>query len=305
MGQAGTDAPGTDPIAETEERALSRLAANRARSYYDAAEDEQDRDDYYTGVDWDAAPADVTAALHRLLEATHVRPLDYAPSEQLYPWVDLHPDGHLYNVYSGNRVDPEKVILADARIARERTERIAAAIRLRPTMSAGEVQAVAHAVESELHFNCEHVVPQSWFDRGEPMRGDLHHLFACEPKCNSKRGNIPYADLMDSKPVVTECGRVRGDASGFEPLTGKGAVARATLYFLVRYPGSVDERAAQQLQDALPTLLAWHASEPPGEYERHRNFAIREAQGDRNPLVDFPELVGRVDFTGGWTGLPR
>ncbi|HEX7164070.1 MAG TPA: hypothetical protein VF223_22875 [Trebonia sp.] len=48
---------------------------------------------------------------------THEHLLDYAPSEQLYPWVDLHYHGRLRNIYSGVRVDPEKVIGEDARIA--------------------------------------------------------------------------------------------------------------------------------------------------------------------------------------------
>jgi len=39
-----------------------------------------------------------------------------------------------------------------------------------------------------LIFNCEHVVPQSWFAKRKPVRGDLHHVFACEPGCNSFRG---------------------------------------------------------------------------------------------------------------------
>jgi endonuclease I len=50
---------------------------------------------------------------------------------------------------------------------------------------------------AELRFNCEHVVPQSWYAKAEPMRGDLHHLFACEPRCNSFRSNIPYFDFAD------------------------------------------------------------------------------------------------------------
>ncbi|MCE0446644.1 endonuclease [Streptomyces tricolor] len=41
-------------------------------------------------------------------------------------------------------------------------------------------------------------MPQSWFAKREPMRGDLHHLFACEPECNSFRGNIPYTDFPAS-----------------------------------------------------------------------------------------------------------
>jgi endonuclease I len=49
-------------------------------------------------------------------------------------------------------------------------------------------------VEEALPFNCEHVVPQSWFGKAEPMRGDLHHLFACESRCNSFRGNTPFTE---------------------------------------------------------------------------------------------------------------
>jgi endonuclease I len=46
-------------------------------------------------------------------------------------------------------------------------------------------------------------VPQSWYAKAEPMRGDLHHLFACEPRCNSFRSNIPYFDFADfSNPEV-------------------------------------------------------------------------------------------------------
>ena len=50
-------------------------------------------------------------------------------------------------------------------------------------------------LEASAPYNCEHVVPQSWFSKKEPMRGDLHHLFACESRCNSFRGNHAYFDF--------------------------------------------------------------------------------------------------------------
>ncbi|MEU9014913.1 hypothetical protein AB0D12_35245 [Streptomyces sp. NPDC048479] len=70
-----------------------------------------------------------------------------------------------------------------------------------------ELEAEFDALEASMPFYCEHVVPQSWFTKQEPMRGDLHHLFACE-------------------------------AVGFQPEEGKGTVARAPLYFLLRHPGA-------------------------------------------------------------------
>ena len=175
---------------------------------------------------------------------------------------------------------------------------MSAAIQARPTMGTRDLHELARTVTQELHFNCEHVVPQSWFDEHEPMRGDLHHLFTCQPKCNSLRGHKPFAELADSQQLLAECGRIlgEGESATFEPLTGKGAVARATLYFLLRYPGRIEEVMREPTLAAVPTLLAWHVLEPVGEYELHRNAAIAQAQGNRNPLIDFPDLAGRVEF---------
>lgn len=128
------------------------------------------------------------------------------------------------------------------------------------------------------------------------MRGDLHHLFACEVRCNSTRGNLPYFE--SSGTPGNDCGISSGD--GFEPRGGKGAVARATLYFLLRYPSVIGD-VARELQVArLPTLLKWHQDHPVSEYELHRNQAIYQRQGNRNPLIDFPEMADRIDFERGF-----
>ncbi|MBJ8193923.1 endonuclease, partial [Bacillus cereus] len=31
-------------------------------------------------------------------------------------------------------------------------------------------------------------------------------------------------------------------------------------------------------------------------HEKHRNWAIYELQGNRNPLIDFPESVAQINF---------
>jgi endonuclease G, mitochondrial len=46
-------------------------------------------------------------------------------------------------------------------------------------------------------------------------------------------------------------------------------------------------------------LLAWHKAQLPGEYEKHRNAAIFEMQGNRNPLIDFPEWAEEIAFEKG------
>jgi endonuclease G len=128
------------------------------------------------------------------------------------------------------------------------------------------------------------------------MRGDLHHLFACEPECNSFRGNTPYFDFADFDELIrSDCGE--REERKFEPSAGKGAVARAVLYFLLRYPGAVESDEFEP--ERLPILLAWHAAEPADEHERHRNQAIPQRQGNRNPLIDHADWAEGIDFASG------
>ena len=82
----------------------------------------------------------------------------------------------------------------------------------------------------------------------------------------------------------------------FEPVRGKGAVARATLYFLLRHPKKANKSSKKYSAERLGTLLNWHHAESPSEYEYHRNAAIFEKQGNRNPLIDFPAWADNIDF---------
>jgi endonuclease G, mitochondrial len=70
----------------------------------------------------------------------------------------------------------------------------------------------------------------------------------------------------------------------FEPENNKGIVARAVLYFLVRYPKSIKVYT----KDAIDMLLKWSAAQPVTLYEKHRNWEICLLLGNRNPFIDFP-----------------
>ncbi|MDL2345393.1 endonuclease [Deinococcus sp. MIMF12] len=258
-----------------------RPAPAPTRPYLDPADGERAAA-YYADLPEGGTPQTRFQALSERVTRTHTRTLSYDPADDLYPWVDLWPDGKLRSLYSAREHTPEEFIAAD-RAAQERRIALAAREGLD-----------AEALEAALPYNCEHVVPQSWFGKREPMRGDLHHLFACEPDCNSFRGNTPYFDFPDyGEAIRSECGR--REPGEFEPAHGKGAAARATLYFLLRYPGVVRQYGERHLQ----TLLAWHEQDPPGDWERHRNAAIFEKQGNRNPLIDRPEWGAAVAFSEG------
>jgi endonuclease I/V8-like Glu-specific endopeptidase len=283
---------------EDEERlreALAELEAASSKPYYEEDKDSREREAYYRDVPEFSDEVEFFGWLSGLLKRTHAHQPRYEPSKHVYPWVDLHPNLKLRSVYSGNEFDPEELIREDFRIDSERSARLRELLFAESSLGAERVAQELSLLEESLPFNCEHVVPQSWYDKREPMRGDLHHLFACEAGCNSFRGNIPYFDFADFEEAVRDaCGKRLENR--FEPTAGKGAVARATLYFLLRYPGEINRTAQEYEVDRLETLLGWHEAEPVTEHEKHRNAAIFEKQGNRNPLIDFPEWISRIDF---------
>jgi endonuclease I/V8-like Glu-specific endopeptidase len=270
-----------------------------ARPYYETTKDRAEATKYFRRLRLTNSGRTNFERVADLLTRTHKPMISYHASRMaLYSWVDLQEDLMLRSIYSARRFEPRDVILEDLAVERAQTEALER-IRRDPAITA-EAVAVA-TLEAVAPFNCEHVVPQSWFAKRDPMKSDLHHLFTCEWDCNSFRGNTPYFDFLDFLEVDRDaCGRRVGNQ--FEPEAGKGAVARATLYFLLRYPGEVDVREFET--ERIATLLAWHAEDLPSRWERHRNAAIFELQGNRNPLVDRPQWAGRLDFARGLLTRP-
>lgn len=275
-----------------------------ARPYYDEVADGKARQAYYQDLKLSADGAEAYKQLHELVQNTHHTQLPYEPEKYLYPWVDLRPNGQIESIYS-----PLSLLQAPSEAKQKAIDaavsRMAATAALAPETAA----AAMNLTEAYGSLNCEHVVPQSWYDGKEPMRGDLHHLFACDSRCNSFRGNRAYREALEGEcgeacsidNKVEHCG-VRVDSDqGFIPQGGKGPAARATLYFILRYP----KKAKAYRPEDIQTLLKWHKEEPPTLYERHRNAAIEELQGNRNPLIDHPEWAEKVDFTQGLLKHPK
>lgn len=136
-------------------------------------------------------------------------------------------------------------------------------------------------------FNCEHTWPQSLYNKSEPERADIHHLFPTDANTNSRRGNFPFGTV--SNATWSEGGSKVG-GSLFEPRDAqKGATARAMMYFAIRYENTSNFLTAQE-----NILRQWHADHPPSDRDSIRNEKIFTYQKNRNPFVDHPEFTERI-----------
>lgn len=197
-----------------------REAFTHTGPYYDEAEDNAARDHYWEGVPLSKSASEVFTALGPHLDRTHTSRLSYSVArlQYLYPAVDLQPDGGLRSLYSDDRIDPTEAIADEleklARVAERRGMEVTGTTGLEAAILNETLWREVERTSATVPFNCEHVVPQSWFEKEPVARADLHHLFACEPACNSFRSNIPYWQFPPETEATREkCGRREGDNS--------------------------------------------------------------------------------------------
>jgi endonuclease I len=140
-------------------------------------------------------------------------------------------------------------------------------------------------------MNCEHTWPQSFYNSNEPERADIHHLFPTDAGTNSRRSNHPFGIVTN--PSWTGGGSKYG-GSVFEPRDEhKGAAARAMLYFAIRYQDYGNFIDAQE-----GILKNWHTTFKPTAWDILRNEKIFSYQKNRNPFVDHPEIIERMNNIG-------
>ena len=147
-------------------------------------------------------------------------------------------------------------------------------------------------------LNTEHSWPQSKFSHKFPkemQKSDLNILFPVSKEANSTRSNLPLGDVQNVEsspcPLAKRGSTQEDDGTYFEPPEQqKGASARAILYFSVRYKMRIESTEENYLR-------TWNKRYPPDSIERSRNEQVYEAQGNRNPFIDAPELADLIsDF---------
>jgi deoxyribonuclease I len=147
--------------------------------------------------------------------------------------------------------------------------------------------------------NCEHLWPQSFFKKKLPMVSDLHHLYPSFSKPNHTRGHFPFGPVQN--PSYRTVAGSQFGGSTFEPHDeAKGNVARALLYFIIRYHNDPIFHNADRdrfWNERINQYFEWHKNDPPDNWEKARNDRIERYQGNRNPFIDHPQFVEQIGTT--------
>ncbi|AQR93670.1 endonuclease [Clostridium saccharoperbutylacetonicum] len=287
------------------EESLLKLKFNMSKlenisNYYDEEKDKLTINGYYSNINFNMENRKLLFNnLSQLVTTTHKNFNSYKKSRRdLFSWVDLREDGKIKSLYYGKSLEPEVLLKADFEIEKTKRQAYETFLKSEEYVTDIDKEEIMTMLEAQFNYNIEHSVPQSYFNKLNPMKSDMHHLFVCETKCNSFRDDDGYYDFQDYNPesnieiIMNKCGKAEDEK--FEPQFSKGTVARATLYFLLRYPEKIKESRKDRINIEL--LLKWHKDFPVSLYEKHRNKAIWEIQGNRNPFIDFPECAYNINF---------
>lgn len=161
-------------------------------------------------------------------------------------------------------------------------------------------------------FDIEHMLPKSWWGRiDNDAYKDLFHLVPGNASANRSKSNhapgIPTDTTFWNGSFATGPDTVRHLSHVFCPADEyKGDFARAYFYIACCYGDSltwVEEEGSEPAtamtndswQEFRPwlrdLLLDWHRNDPVSDKEKARAIEVNKIQGNRNPFIDYPDLV--------------
>lgn len=160
---------------------------------------------------------------------------------------------------------------------------------------------------SAAGMDIEHSLPKSWWGGDENAAyTDLYHLNPADRVANNNKSNYPPGILNDSNKVNNGVFFMGKDTQwkdyAFSIIDEyKGDFARAYFYVATAYHDMAWSSTYNKYvkRDSYLTftpylievLLQWHRIDPVSEKEINRLDAISSIQHNRNPYIEYPELV--------------
>lgn len=162
--------------------------------------------------------------------------------------------------------------------------------------------------DSGCSLNIEHCLPKSWWGGtvNEAYK-DLYNLNPSDQRANSQKSNYPPGHVKNADKFDNGSFRIaKANTSGYgyicwEPAPEyRGDFARTYFYMATAYeyltwtayPQFISNSTYLMFSDSIQqVLLDWHRADPVSEKELCRADQISSIQGNRNPYIDYPELV--------------
>ena len=172
----------------------------------------------------------------------------------------------------------------------------------------------ADGVSPSTGMTVDCIVNVSWWgenpEYGDALMYDLYNLIPCDDEVTINKIDYPPGEVItatyDNGVWQAGYGEIANtEVNMYEPADEyKGDFARAIIYMLTIYPASrwsglgvnfcMDNNYPTLNKYAQRVMLAWHRADPVSEIERTRNNEVEKIQGNRNPYVDYPQLVEHV-----------
>jgi len=237
-------------------------------------------DGYYSGIN-NKKGAAIKTALCEIINNADVVRYAYGPQDgdkpgtwTAFPITDIESDGTIWDMYSN--------------------------IKRYPPING----------LSAASMDIEHMLPNSWWGGKTGSKeafSDLYLLSPADHLTNGNKSNFPPGQLIDSSKVnngVFFMGRdPEYGGNAFDIIDEyKGDFARAYFYTATAYEKLTSWKYtdyskyiannSQFFTDhLLEVLLAWHRNDPVSEKEVNRLDAVSTIQHNRNPFIEYPELV--------------
>lgn len=199
--------------------------------------------------------------------------LKYYGTWQALPETDAHPDGIVWDMYSN-------------------------CVRYFPNKKG----------DSGCSLNIEHCLPKSWWGgvENEAFK-DLFNLNPSDQRANSQKSNYAPGHVLKGDKFDNGSFKMDSKAKSqygyicWEPAEEyRGDFARTYFYMATAYEylewtaykEYISTDSYLMFSDAIiSVLLDWHRADPVSDKERCRADKISDIQGNRNPYIDYPELV--------------
>lgn len=163
---------------------------------------------------------------------------------------------------------------------------------------------------SGMHI--EHSFPKSWWgSHPNDAYKDLFHLYPADAAANIAKSNLPPGEVSGATSFDNTVIKVGKNGFGtfysdncFEPADEfKGDFARSYFYISTIYQNYNSLWQSPMMNNntypvwkpwAVELLMKWHRQDPVSEKEQARVEAVYNIQGNRNPFIDYPELVYHI-----------